>query len=367
MQVVELSYDIEDHVDTFMVRVDAHIPNKLRGVKGLIDRSGNLMKKTSIRRKIGLAVKDIKSHITEVSQRRDRYKLDNITSKPVGTTIHSLRLSALYNDMTKLVGIEEKSDHLVKRLMKGHQASRGQLEIVSIVGFGGLGKTTLAKIVYDKIKDQFDCGAFVSISLNPNMEKIFKSMIHQIDMSEYSKINDATLDEVALIEKLREILEKRSYLVVIDDIWDKYLWEKIKYIFVGNVKANKIIITTRILDVAKQAGGYGIRGLVIDSSYPFRCLAWLEVVSSEMMRFAPGAMQKLRALSVPNPNACWPVCGVENLPSLEHISFSIRCKLEELDIVAAEFREFLDTGRSLCTFHSAEFWMKVCVWHGLQN
>ncbi|GJN04638.1 hypothetical protein PR202_ga22202 [Eleusine coracana subsp. coracana] len=207
--VRELSYDIEDHVDTFMVRVDSHIPNKLRGVKGLIDRSGNLMKKTSIRRKIGIAVKDIKSHITEVSQRRDRYKVHNITSKPVGTTIHSLRLSALYNDMTKLVGIEEKSDHLVKRLMKGHQASRGQLEIVSIVGFGGLGKTTLAKIVYDKIKDQFDCGAFVSISLNPNMEKIFKSMIHQIDMSEYSKINDATLDEVALIEKLREILEKR--------------------------------------------------------------------------------------------------------------------------------------------------------------
>ncbi|GJN04639.1 hypothetical protein PR202_ga22203 [Eleusine coracana subsp. coracana] len=115
------------------------------------------------------------------------------------------------------------------------------------------------------------------------------------------------------------------------------------HITVVSEKDLRILSSIPCLSWLQFGAGYGIRGLVIDSSYPFRCLAWLEVVSSEMMRFAPGAMQKLRTLSVPNPNACWPVCGVENLPSLEHISFSIRCKLEELDDVAAEFREFLDT------------------------
>lgn len=70
--------------------------------------------------------------------------------------------------MTELVGIEEKSDELVKMLMEG---DKQELKIVSIVGFGGLGKTTLAKVVYEKLKVQFACGFFVTMSLNPKWRR----------------------------------------------------------------------------------------------------------------------------------------------------------------------------------------------------
>lgn len=270
--VRDLSYDIEDYVDTFMVRVDARAPKQMRGFMGFIDRSIHLMKKASTRRKIGIDVKDIKGRITEVSQRRDRYKVDNVVAKPIGTTIDNLRQKAIYKEATKLVGTEEKSADFVKRLMDdGDEVSKNKLKIVSIVGFGGLGKTTLAKIVYDKLKVQFNCGAFVPISVNPNMGKIFKSMLHQIDKSKYSNVHEQTWGEGQLINELRELLQHKRYLIVVDDIWEKSVWETIKCALVENEYGSRIITTTRILDVAMQVSSvYQIEPLsLLDSTKLF--------------------------------------------------------------------------------------------------
>jgi disease resistance protein RPM1 len=49
----------------------------------------------------------------------------------------------------------------------GIEESVPQLKVVSDIGFGGMGKTTLAKQVYDKIKSQFDCTTFVGDSKSP--------------------------------------------------------------------------------------------------------------------------------------------------------------------------------------------------------
>lgn len=84
------------------------------------------------------------------------------------------RLKAVYRDVTELVGIEATRDELIEKLLDGDGKSKQQLKTLSIVGFGGLGKTTLAKAVYDKIRAQFSCGVFVSVSRNPDVTKIFK-------------------------------------------------------------------------------------------------------------------------------------------------------------------------------------------------
>ena len=96
----------------------------------------------------------------------------------------------MYRKATELVSTDEKSVEVIKMLTEGDEVSEKCLKVVSIVGFGGLGKTTLANAVYKKLrvqisiqkqKLQFDCAAFVSVSLNPNMKHIFKSMLHQLD------------------------------------------------------------------------------------------------------------------------------------------------------------------------------------------
>lgn len=98
----------------------------------------------------------------------NRYKVDAIS--PGKTTSVDPRITAMYTKMTDLVGIDE----LITRLTKEEDCiSSAEQRIISIVGFGGLGKTTLAKAVFDKIKAPFNCSAFISVSQNPDMTKKF--------------------------------------------------------------------------------------------------------------------------------------------------------------------------------------------------
>jgi Holliday junction resolvasome RuvABC ATP-dependent DNA helicase subunit len=75
------------------------------------------------------------------------------------------------------------------------------------VGFGGLGKTTLANQVYQKIKGQFDCSCFVPVSQNPNIIKILSDMLKEL--GSYVHPTD---DQRQLIEKLREFLQNKRYV-----------------------------------------------------------------------------------------------------------------------------------------------------------
>jgi ABC-type nitrate/sulfonate/bicarbonate transport system ATPase subunit len=105
--------------------------------------------------------------------------------------------------MTKLVGTDEARDEIIKILMKGNGLSKQQEKIVSIVGFGGLGKTTLANAVYEKLRPQFDCSAFLSVSQTPDMDRLFKDMFYQLAKYSTASIN--------VIDELREFLQEKRY------------------------------------------------------------------------------------------------------------------------------------------------------------
>ena len=81
--------------------------------------------------------------------------------------------------------------------------------MVSIVGFGGVGKTTLANQVYCKIKDSFECRAFVSVSQNPDLLRILSDMLSQLGCCRMRNLND----QQKLIEKIRERLSRKRYIL----------------------------------------------------------------------------------------------------------------------------------------------------------
>ncbi|PUV26724.1 hypothetical protein PAHAL_J035800 [Panicum hallii] len=257
----ELSYDIEDGIDTFMVRGQGKEQGNLHGIKKFIDRSVGLFRKAKIRHGMATEIRDIKTRVEEVAKRHGRYKINSDVAMPV---MIDPRLFSQYTEAKELVGIDEARDELIKILEEENEVSMQQHgKIVSIVGFGGLGKTTLAKAVYEKIRARFDCCAFVSVSQTPNLKKLFKGLLCDLG----KKNNEETLDESRLIKVLREFLQEKRYFIVIDDIWDISVWKMIRCALPDNDVGYTIITTTRNYDVAEQAGGaYKLKPLSLNNS-----------------------------------------------------------------------------------------------------
>nr|AAT38409.1 LZ-NBS-LRR class [Aegilops tauschii] len=254
--VRDLSYEIEDNVDKFLACLECQQQKRPHSFMGFIHRSINILTKGKVRHNIGMDIKDIKRRIKEVSERRDRYKVDSVVPKSTSTSTDTLRQLALFKKATELIGTKEKSLDIVKMLMEGDEVFKKQPKMISIVGFGGLGKTTLANVVYEKLRGDFDCGAFVSVSLNPDMKKLFKSLLYQIDKVNYKNIMDESAwSDTQLISEIRDFLRDKRYFILIDDIWDKSVWNNIRCALIENECGSRVIATTRILDVAKEVGG----------------------------------------------------------------------------------------------------------------
>uniref|UniRef100_A0ACD5U6V0 Uncharacterized protein n=1 Tax=Avena sativa TaxID=4498 RepID=A0ACD5U6V0_AVESA len=248
-KVRELSHDMEDAVDALMVRVEEDGPVNMKNrINKFLKKTTKLFGKGKALRQISDAIEEAQELAKELGELRQRYILEAHTNS-MGTI--DPRLKAVFKDVTQLVGIEDTRDELIKRLSDGDERSKQQLKTMSIVGFGGLGKTTLAKAVYDKIKGQYDCGAFVSVSQNPDMTKIFKKVLYGLDKTKYSNINEAVRDEEQLISELRMFLQDKRYLIIIDDIWDVKVWGIIKCAFSNNNLSSRVVTTTRIISVSK--------------------------------------------------------------------------------------------------------------------
>ncbi|XBI97784.1 hypothetical protein VPH35_018103 [Triticum aestivum] len=260
-EVRELSFDMEDVVDKFLVHLHegsepAENSNKL---KRLTKKMAGLFTKGKARHEIADAIKDINKQVQEVAKRQTMYNVDGmVTSLPTTTSIDP-RLGALYKEVTELVGIAGKRDQeLMNLLLEGDDMSNKKLKIVSVVGFGGLGKTTLVKTVYDKIKGDFSCSAFVSVGRNAEARQVFMDILLDRNMKKIRDdlcINESQFNlsnERQLIDLLLEGLADKRYLIVIDDIWDPTLWTHINYAFSNsNNFGSRLITTTRIVSVSK--------------------------------------------------------------------------------------------------------------------
>ena len=173
---------------------------------------------------IGNQLKEIKQRALEVSDRRKRYKMDTSSAKSV---VIDPRLPGLFQEAEKLVGINTQRDKIVKLLTSG--TNLYQKKVLSIVGSGGLGKTTLAKQVFDKIKNQFQCTAFVYASQNYIVEKILTDVLLQFSESDsffeqdqnektarmQKASHNRKLEYMQLVQITRDHLENKRYAMML--------------------------------------------------------------------------------------------------------------------------------------------------------
>nr|UBY07545.1 NBS-LRR disease resistance protein [Dasypyrum villosum] len=247
--VRELSYDTEDCFDKFIHQLGDGGSSD-GGFKEFLRKTARRLKTLGARHGIASQIDDLKLRIKEVKELKTSYKLDDIASSTSGNAAVDPRLAALFAEEAHLVGVDGPRDDLAKWVMEDE--NKHGRKVLSIVGFGGLGKTTLANEVYRKIQGHFDCHALVSVSQKPDTKKIIKDVISQVSYSDEFKKDIEIWDEKKSISKLRELLQEKRYLVIIDDIWSIVAWNAISCAFPENSCSSRIVATTRIIEVASS-------------------------------------------------------------------------------------------------------------------
>ncbi|XP_039129038.1 putative disease resistance protein RGA3 [Dioscorea cayenensis subsp. rotundata] len=141
-----------------------------------------------------------------------------------------------------IVGRDKDKEKLVQMLTRDFFDEK--VAVVTIVGMGGLGKTTLAQLVYadERVKNQFEPCIWVCVSDDFDVPKLAGKIIHRVS----GEICDHT-DMEALQQKLRKELGQKRYLLVLDDVWneDFQKWDALRNMLLDGEKGSRILVTTR--------------------------------------------------------------------------------------------------------------------------
>ncbi|KAJ4830627.1 hypothetical protein Tsubulata_045016 [Turnera subulata] len=225
-------------------KIVQHIRNAISFPKDLWARHG-----------IATRIRKIKSRINDASERRLRYGTERVEGSRSSPTDHRVLLgeSALFLKDDDLVGFKDEHQMLLRWLTTGEL----QRTTISVVGMGGSGKTTLIAKTYncEIVKRHFECSAWITVSQTYSIEDLFRSLIRQF----YEAANQAvpldliTMSYRQLVEKLVNYLESRKYVVVLDDVWDTELWNNIKVALPNSQHGCRVLITTRMDDIAAKS------------------------------------------------------------------------------------------------------------------
>ncbi|PNY07417.1 NBS-containing resistance-like protein [Trifolium pratense] len=255
----EVSFRIEDVIDEYHRMIHRANPP---GCGSLVCKIPNLIKTSIPRHKIASEIQDIKLSIRGIKKRREGYNFQILNEQGTSRSRNSTRetedgrwcdprLSSFFIEEKEIVGLEGPREELFGWLLEG----AAERTVISVVGMGGLGKTTLAKQVYDsqKVTAHFDCCACVTVSQSYTVREILIKTMEQFCQETEDPLPKMLhkMDDKSLVIELRKYLQHKRYLIFFDDVWQEDFSDQVEFAMPNSSKGSRIIITTRMMHVAE--------------------------------------------------------------------------------------------------------------------
>lgn len=248
----EVAYDAADIIDTFAFKITSQKNSNLR--KSL-QRHSCVFKELVEFHQLGSELEAIKSKISSFTLSFHQYGMKSIDEQEVsdGTYKRQPELRRSYSHIEEdVVGFEEDIKKLVEELVD----EKKTCPLVAICGMGGLGKTTIAKKVYHNVnvRHHFDRFAWVYVSRQCQVTNVLRGMLYKlISFSDVGRDHILKLTNEELVKEIYQIMKKKKCLVILDAIWSVEAWNRLSPAFPLRNGRSKILITSRVQEVAKRA------------------------------------------------------------------------------------------------------------------
>nr|ABF00981.1 disease resistance protein RPP13 variant [Arabidopsis thaliana] len=300
--VLDFAYDVEDVLDTYHLKLEER--SQRRGLRRLTNKIGRKMDAYSIVDDIRI----LKRRILDITRKRETYGIGGLKEPQGGGNTSSLRVRQLrrarsVDQEEVVVGLEDDAKILLEKLLDYEEKNRF---IISIFGMGGLGKTALARKLYNSrdVKERFEYRAWTYVSQEYKTGDILMRIIRSLGMTsgeELEKIRKFAEEELEVY--LYGLLEGKKYLVVVDDIWEREAWESLKRALPCNHEGSRVIITSRIKAVAEGVDGrfyaHKLRFLTFEESWELfeqRAFRNIQRKDEDLLKTGEEMVQKCRGL-----------------------------------------------------------------------
>ncbi|KAL0367999.1 UNVERIFIED_CONTAM: putative disease resistance protein RGA3 [Sesamum calycinum] len=242
----DVSYDVDDVLDEWNFgALKLHIQRKNKHKVCRLIRSCLCSDNVLTRRDIAKKMKRLKERVNVILNEKDDFNF--VVNQPMDRRESGRVQSVSLVDVLDIQGRGDDREALVSKLM--HEAL-GPI-VVSIVGVGGIGKTTLAQLVYndERLVNCFELKIWVCVSDVFDEVRIAKAILESV------KKESSDLKELeSLLKCLKDCVSGKKFLLVLDDVWteDYRKWEPFKNSLSFGAPGSKVLVTTRSERVARM-------------------------------------------------------------------------------------------------------------------
>ncbi|KAH6819484.1 hypothetical protein C2S51_003087 [Perilla frutescens var. frutescens] len=227
-RIREMVYDVEDTIETLLAAKSRILSGRRRGL--------------SLAKEIKFLREDkVRPIIDEV---RASFTAHGAGTSSEGPPFRPRKDQIIRQD--KVVGFEDEEAKLMGYLME----QKEELDVISIIGMNGLGKTTLAWKVFQnkQICYQFPIRIWVYVSQKFNRRNVFLNILRKFTNNDMSGLSD-----VELAHSVRACLAREKFLIVMDDVWSLEDWRVIQNVLPQRNGLSKVMITSCEMSVGVHA------------------------------------------------------------------------------------------------------------------